>query len=75
MKMNNFEIEAILSIRVYQRSFIFVIPPDYDTVITKSLFDLMLDSEAYFLTINVVGKSCPQRIANDMSCNASDINS
>ena len=35
MKMNDFEIEAMLSIRLYQRFSIFVILPDYDTVITK----------------------------------------
>ena len=29
----------------------------------------MLDSEGYCLTINVVGRSYPQRIVNDMSCN------
>ena len=29
----------------------------------------MLDSEGYHLTINVVGRSYPQRIVNDMSCN------
>ena len=29
----------------------------------------MLDSEGYFLTINVVGRSYPQRIVNDISCN------
>ena len=50
MKMNDFEIEAMLSIRLYQRFSIFVISPDYDTVITKSFFVLMLDSEGYFLT-------------------------
>ena len=49
--MNDFEIEAMLSIRLYQRCFIFVISPDYDTVITKSFFVLMLDSEGYFLGI------------------------
>ena len=31
----------------------------------KSLFVLMLDSKGYFLTINVVGRSCPHRIEND----------
>ena len=31
---------AMLSIRLYQRFFIFVISPDYDTVITKSFFCL-----------------------------------
>ena len=69
MKMNDLEIEAMLSIRLYQRFFIFVILPDYDIVITKLFFVLMLDSESYFLTINVVGRSYPQRIVNDMSCN------
>ena len=69
MKMNDFEIEAMLSIRLYQRFLIFVISPDYDTAITKSLFVLMLDNVGYFLTINVVGRSCPHRIVNDMSCN------
>ena len=49
MKMNVFEIEAILSTRLYQRFFIFVISPDYDTVITKLFFVLILDSEGYFL--------------------------
>ena len=38
MKMNVFEIEAMLSIHLYQRFFIFVISFDYDTVITKSSF-------------------------------------
>ena len=38
MKMNDFEIEAMLSIRLYQRFFFFVISPDYDTVIMKSIF-------------------------------------
>ena len=76
MKMNVFEIEAMLSIRLLPAILIFVFSPDYDTVITKSLFVLMLDSEAYFLTISsVVGRSCPQRIVNDMSCNASDMSS
>ena len=60
---------AMLSIRLNQRFLISVILPDYDTVITKSFFVLMLDSEGYFLTINVVGRSYPQRIVNDMSCN------
>ena len=55
MKMNGFEVKAMLSIRLYQRFLIFVISPGYDTVITKSLFVLMLDSEGYYLTINVVG--------------------
>ena len=36
---------AMLSIRLYQRFSISVISPDYDTVITKSFFVLMLDSE------------------------------
>ena len=35
--------------------FISVISPYYNTVITKSFFVLMLDSEDYFLNINVVG--------------------
>ena len=65
MKLNVFEIEAMLSIRIYQQFFILVILHDYDTVITKSFFVLMLDSEDYFLTINVVGRSCPHRIEND----------
>ena len=47
MKMNDFEIEAMLSIRLYQQFFIFVISPDHNTVITKSFFVLMLDSEDY----------------------------
>ena len=42
-------------IRLYQRFFISVILPDNDTVITKSFFVLMLDSDGYFLTIDVVG--------------------
>ena len=46
---------AMLSIRLYQRFLISVISLDYDTVITKSFFVLMLDSEGYYLTINVVG--------------------
>ena len=29
----------------------------------------MLDSEGYFLTINVAGRSYPQIIVNYMSCN------
>ena len=69
MEMNDFEIEAMLSIRLYQRFFIFVILLDYDTVTKKSFYVLMLDSEGYFLTFNVVGISYPQRIVNDMSCN------
>ena len=75
MKMKVFEIEAMLSVRLYQRFLIFVISPDYDTVITKSFFVLVLDSDGFFLTINVVGRRCPHRIVNDMSCNAADINS
>ena len=64
---------AMLSIRLYQRFLSFVISPDYDTVKTKSFFVLMLDSEGYYLTINVVvGRSHPQRIVNDMSCNDLD---
>ena len=59
MKLGVFEIKAMLSIRLYQRFFIIVISPVYDTLITKSLFVLMLDSEGYFLTINVVGGNCP----------------
>ena len=51
MKMNVFEIEAMLSIRLYHQTFIFVISPDYDTVITKSLFVPMLDSEGYIFTV------------------------
>ena len=62
MKVNDFEIEVMLSIRLYQRLFIFVISPDYDTVITKQLFVLMLDSEGYYLTINVVGTEEVTRI-------------
>ena len=38
MKMSVFEIEAMPSIRLYQRFFIFVISFDYDIVITKSSF-------------------------------------
>ena len=49
--------------------FIFVISPDYDTVIAKSFFVLMLDSEGYYLTINTVERSYPHKIVNDMSCN------
>ena len=75
MKMNVVEIEAMLSIRLYQRFLIFVLSPDDDTMITKSFFVLMLDSEDYYLTINAVGRSCPHRIVNDMSCKRSDINS
>ena len=67
MKMNDFEIEAMLSIRLYQRLFILVISPDYNTVITKSFFVLLLDREGYFLKINVVGRSCSHRIVNAMS--------
>ena len=69
MKMNDFEIEAMLSIHLYQRLFILVISPDYDTMTTKSIFVLMLDSEGCFPTMNVVGRSYPQIIVNDMSCN------
>ena len=69
MKMNDFEIQAMLSIRLYQRLFIFLISSDYDSVITKHFFVLMLDSEGYLLTINVFGRSYPHRIVNDMSCN------
>ena len=39
-----------------------------NAVITKSLFILMLDSEGYFLAINVVGRSCPHRIEKNVSC-------
>ena len=35
MEMNDFEIEAMLSIRLYQRFLIFAISLDYDTVITN----------------------------------------
>ena len=73
MKMNAFEIEAMLSIRLYQRFFIFVISHEYDTVITKYFFVLVLDNEGYFLTINVVERSYPHRIVDDRSCNESDI--
>ena len=45
----------MLSIRLYQRFLIFVFSPDYETVITKSFFVLILDSEGCYLTINVVG--------------------
>ena len=45
---------AMLSIRLYQIFLISVISTDYDTVITKSFFVLKLDSEGYYLTINVV---------------------
>ena len=34
----------------------------------ESLFILMLDSESYFLAINVVGRSCPHRIEKNVSC-------
>ena len=69
MKTKDFEIEVMLSIRLYQRCFIFVISPDYDTVIMKSFFVLMLDSDGCFLTINAVGRSYPHRIVNDMFWN------
>ena len=46
---------AMLSIRLYQQFLMSVILPDYDNVITKSFFVLMLDSEGYYLTFNVVG--------------------
>ena len=36
-------------------------------MITKLLFILMLDSEGYFLAINVVGRSCPHFFEKDMS--------
>ena len=65
----------MLSIRLYQRFLIFVNSPDYDTMITKSFFVLMLDSESYFLAINVVGRSCLHRILNYICYIASDINS
>ena len=66
MKLKVFEIEAMLSIRFHQRfqSLQFRLI----TVITKSLFILMLDSEGYFLAINVVGRSCPHRIEKDTFC-------
>ena len=38
MRINVFEIEAMLSIRLYQRFFSFVISFDDDTVITNSSF-------------------------------------
>ena len=38
MRVNIFEIEAVLSIRLYQSFLCFVISLDYDTVITKSSF-------------------------------------
>ena len=44
----------------------FVILSDYDNVITKSFFVLILDIEGYFLTMNVVGRSCLHRIVNDI---------
>ena len=66
MKLNVFEIEAMLSIYLYQRFLMSVISPDCrNNVITKSFFVLRLDSEVYFLTINVIGRSCPHRIEND----------
>ena len=34
------------------------------TVVTKPFFVLMLNSEDYFLRINLVGRSCPHRIEN-----------
>ena len=43
MKISVFEIEAMLSVRLYQRFFIFVISSDYDTVITKSFFVIIFD--------------------------------
>ena len=65
MKLKVFEIKAMLSIRLPQRFFIFVISPDYrDNEIT---FIQMLDSEGCFLAINVVGRSCPRRIEKVMS--------
>ena len=69
MKMDDFEIEAMLFIHLSQRFLIFVISHDYDTVITKYFFVLMLDSDGYFLIMNVVGRSYPHRNVNDMSCN------
>ena len=52
MRVNVFEIKAMLSIRLYQRFFIFAISFNYDSVITKSSFVLLIfDSEGYFLTI------------------------
>ena len=56
MKMNVFEIGAMLSVRPYQRFLVFVISPNYDTVITTSFFVLMLGSNGYFLTFNVDGR-------------------
>ena len=55
----------MLSIRLHQRfqSLKFRL----NTVITKSLFILMLDSEGYFVAINVVGRSCSHILQNDMS--------
>ena len=38
------------------------------TVITKSLFALMLDSEGYCMATNIVGRSCPHIIEKDVSC-------
>ena len=40
MRINIFKIEAILSIRLYQRFLTFVIPFDCDTLLTKSYFCL-----------------------------------
>ena len=56
----------MLSIRLHQR--FQSLKLRLNTVVTKLLFILMLDSEGYFLAINVVGRSCPHRIENDMSC-------
>ena len=45
----------MLSIRLNQQFLIFVISPDYDTVITQSLLILMIDSKGYF-SGSVVGR-------------------
>ena len=55
----------MLSIRLHQR--FECLKFRLNTVITKSLFILMLDSESYFLAINVVGRSCPYRIEKNVS--------
>ena len=65
----------MLSIRRYQRFFIFVISFDYNAVITKLSFFLILDVDGYFLAMQSEESSCPHRKVNDMSCNAPDINS
>ena len=51
METSVFEIEAMLSIRLYQRFCILIISHDYDAVIAKSFLVLILDSEGYFLTM------------------------